>query len=284
VDPDNIQSTLAAAGAAWDACARAPSAGLGRARVVAHWGAQLPTAAGWTLAPPRPDHSHGSLEWVETERALVGVPVSGVRAALRLADLTLFAQGAEPGVREQLALPGQQLDAALAWLAGAIARLSGAPAPRLERPRHDLPPDPIGTGAPFPRLEPGPLAELAAWFSSADRVLRALAAVTPGASPVRCWPHHFDIATSIALDGAEAAPATARSIGVGLSPGDAGIAEPYGYVTPWPSPEVTEPPRLPIGSWHTEGWSGAVGERVVTFIAAAIPACRRLLSDGAKMR
>ena len=54
---------------------------------------QLVAAAGWTLAPPRPDDSHGSLEWLATERALVGLPVGGtgtVPAWLRLADLTLL--------------------------------------------------------------------------------------------------------------------------------------------------------------------------------------------------
>jgi hypothetical protein len=52
----------------------------------------------------------------------------------------------------------------------------------------------------------------------------------------------------------------APSLGLGLSPGDEGIPEPYFYVTPWPPPGPGEPlPDLPApGRWHREGWTGAV--------------------------
>ena len=54
-------------------------------------------------------------------------------------------------------------------------------------------------------------------------------------------------------------PELAKSIGVGLSPGDETYPEPYYYVTPWPYPEREKPlPDLPAGEWHTVGWTGAV--------------------------
>jgi hypothetical protein len=60
------------------------------------------------------------------------------------------------------------------------------------------------------------------------------------------------------LGGASAADAP--SVGIGLSPGDEGIAEPYFYVTPWPPPPPAEElPRLSTGGrWHRAGWTGAV--------------------------
>lgn len=205
-------------------------------------------------------------------------------------------------MRSELALPGKTLDEAMAWLAAALAQSLAATVSHLERPRHQLPPSPIAQGAPFDRPEPASLAELASWYSSADRVLRAIAATTPGASPVRCWPHHFDLATLIRLDAPAAPKEIARSIGVGLSPGDAGIPEPYWYVTPRPYPttkarskqpesEQPAPPSLPAGHWQTEGWTGAAllaselaatstraaGDRVATFLSAALAACRGLL-------
>lgn len=284
-------SGLEAAAAAWDFRAALPPPGFAGARVAAHWSAQIVAAAGWTLATPRPDHSHGALEWVEPEGALLGVEVERggrtARAGLRVRDLTLFALSTDSAVREELPLAGQTLDTGLTWLGGALARILGLDLPRLERPRHELPADPIGDGAPFGRPEIAALEELAAWFSSADRVLRAIAASTPGASPVRCWPHHFDIATLIRLDGADAPMETARSIGVGLSPGDGSYAEPYWYVTPWPTPARGETAQLPRGHWHTQGWFGAVlpatafaaadsaaaaGARLATFLAAATSA------------
>ena len=52
---------------------------------------------------------------------------------------------------------------------------------------------------------------------------------------MRTWPHHYDSATLILLDPAETGE-DARSINVGMSPGDGSYAEPYWYVTPWPPP------------------------------------------------
>jgi hypothetical protein len=74
---------------------------------------------------------------------------------------------------------------------------------------------------------------------------------------VRCWPHHFDIATLI--DVSRGASGEARTIGVGLSPGDASYPEPYFYVTPWPAPADPALMALPGGgAWHRAGWFGAV--------------------------
>jgi hypothetical protein len=74
---------------------------------------------------------------------------------------------------------------------------------------------------------------------------------------VRCWPHHFDIATLIQIDPPHLGEG-ARSIGVGMSPGDASYAEPYWYVTPWPYPSQDQLGCLPAGAWNRRGWTGAV--------------------------
>ncbi|HZL19172.1 MAG TPA: hypothetical protein VFG23_15660, partial [Polyangia bacterium] len=229
--------------------ATSPSPALAGARLTTHWAVQIVSAAGWTLAPPSPDDSQGGLEWSSAENALVGLEIlragRRARAGLRVADLTLIVieQVGQVGPKEsgaqlraELTLPGKTLDEGVAWLAAALAQSLAGTVPHLERPRHELPPSPIGQGAPFDGPEPAALGELASWYSSADRVLRAIAATTPGASAVRCWPHHFDLATLIQLDAPDAPKEIARSIGVGLSPGDAGIPEPYWYVIPRPYP------------------------------------------------
>jgi hypothetical protein len=303
---NRVEPGLAEAASLWNVGARSPSPGLAGARLTTHWAVQIVSAAGWTLAPPSPDDSQGSLEWCAAEGALVGLEIlradRRARAGLRLADLTLMvvgqprpqASGANAG--SELALAGKTLDEALAWLADALTQSLAATVSHLERPRHELPPSPIGQGAPFDDPEHASLSELADWYSSADRVLRAIAATTPGASPVRCWPHHFDLAMLIQIDPPDAPKETARSIGVGLSPGDAGIPEPYWYVTPWPTSArtpgpKTAPPSLPVGHWQTQGWTGAAlvaselaatparaaGNRVATFLSTALAACRELL-------
>jgi hypothetical protein len=163
----------------------------------------------------------------------------------------------------------------------------------LVRPGHELPAHAIGSGAPFPDTGGAASSQVADAFSSADRRLRALVASVPNASPVRCWPHHFDIATLLALDPPTRPGNAARTIGVGLSPGDAAYPGGYWYVTPWPSAAESAPPPLAAGgAWHRSGWFGAVlpllhpdpgGEaRAAVFLESAIAACRELLGAGAR--
>jgi hypothetical protein len=265
------------------------------ARVVVHWAAQIVAAAGATLVRSVPDDSHTSLEWIEAARALAGAPLGdgGVRAALRPADLTLVVLDAAHVARETLDLRGQTLQGGLGWLSGAVARATGAAPVPLARPALPLPEHPVSSGAPFPDADGAALAQLAASFATADRWLRALAASLPNASPVRCWPHHFDIATLVALDPPTTPSDVARTIGVGLSPGDAGYPGGYWYVTPWPYPTESDPPPLAAGgAWHREGWFGAVlplshpdtgdDARASVFLDSAIAACRELLRAGAR--
>ena len=164
----------------------------------------------------------------------------------------------------------------------------------LERPDGDFPGHAVLDGATFSTSGPG-FAELGRYFANADRLLRALADRNPGSSPVRAWPHHFDLATLMMLEpGSD--PEKARSIGVGLSPGDGGIAEPYFYVLPWPAPPMHGlPPLAGGGRWQTAGWVGAVleassftnaatngsqGRRVEEFLDSAVAGSRQLLADG----
>ncbi|MFC5179623.1 hypothetical protein [Nocardioides taihuensis] len=66
-------------------------------------------------------------------------------------------------------------------------------------------------------LDPAELAVLLEAFVVGDAALRQLA---PRQEPV-LWPEHFDV--GIAVD----------EVNFGVSPGDAGIPEPYAYVGPW---------------------------------------------------
>jgi hypothetical protein len=154
-----------------------------------------------------------------------------------------------------------------------------------------MPEHPVAGGEPFDFKDPKVFAEVGRWFASAHHVLSKVQVREPNASPVRCWPHHFDIATLITLD-PEKDPEQARAIGVGLSPGDGAYAEPYFYANPWPPPQNPNPPALETGQWHTAGFFGAVltaGEiveiegnearfaRVNGFLNAAIDAGHDLL-------
>lgn len=254
------------------------------ARNAAHHAAQVVSAWGATHLPADPEHGYANLGWDGKLHALVGRRAHGLTAGLRLGTMTwLLLRGSE--VVAERGVGGSTLQEGMAWLreAGAAA---GAPDLPLTPVTYDLPAHPVVDGVPFPELDPPLAATLATWFDTASTSIAGLASREPQASEVRVWPHHFDLATLIALDPEAPDPETARSVGVGMTPGDGGIAEPYFYVTPWPPPKRTEWPRLSSGHWHTEGWVGAVltqaewdGEvaTLEAFLAEAVGAARGLI-------
>jgi hypothetical protein len=93
-------------------------------------------------------------------------------------------------------------------------------------------------------LDPGDLATLSRLYADAAKVLERVRAKEAGASPVRLWPHHFDVAILIG------------QIGVGFLAGDVAIHEPYWYVYNTPMPEQLPP--LSHGEWFRDHWTGAV--------------------------
>jgi hypothetical protein len=194
---------------------------------------------------------------------LVGQPVGinrPVRAALDPSGLSLVLLGTGAERLVDLPLDGKTLDEAYEWMGAAASRFSEGIDGPLERRDYDMPPHAVATGGEA-RFAHGPSAEFeeyARWYANAHRVLSRVESEAVNASPVRCWPHHFDIATLITLD-AEREPEQARSINVGLSPGDGSYDEPYFYVNPWPAPDALVLPALAAaGRWHTDGWLGAV--------------------------
>jgi hypothetical protein len=125
--------------------------------------------------------------------------------------------------------------------------------------------------------------QLAIWYSNSAAALEAIVSATPGASPIRCWPHHFDIATLI-----EVAPG--KAINLGMDPGDDYWREPYFYASMSPPPDAAAPRAELAGNglWHTRDWIGAVlpasridsanqQAQVDAFIRSAMGACRGLL-------
>jgi len=261
---------------------------LSQARLQLHWATQLVSASGTSLLPPEADYGHTNLGWDRELGVLAGrhVGADALQAALVFEGLELVVVdgGRE---RSSMRLAGHTLTQALAWLG---EELAGDPA-ALALPVHEMPSAAVGEGGVFSDAGTGARVELADWFANAFASTEEAVADEPAASPVRCWPHHFDVASLITLD-STASPEEARSIGVGFSPGDGSYDQPYFYVTPWPYPNTDDLPPLAGGArWHTEGWTGAVltGEQLISVPPAeqqptvrraldrAVVACRELL-------
>jgi hypothetical protein len=283
----------------WEPLGQVAPRELRSAREQAHWAVQVIAAAGETFCPREPDTSHTSMTWDAARLELVGTTLPGdkeIRIALRVQHLQLcllgtglsrMLTGAAPN--PEIDLNGRSLAEAYRWAAEQIRIASDGRLDRaLKHPGFELPEHPLGQGALFKR-DPA-LPELSRWYGNAELALRRVVQENRGAGWVRCWPHHFDLATLI-----EVAPAgngsPQRTVGVGLSPGDSGIDEPYFYVTHSPASPKPSLPRLELGEWNRSGWVGAalrgsavVAERdpghqqalVESFLDSALPISREL--------
>ncbi len=220
-----------------------------------HHALQAAAGVGRTLIPARPDDSHTNFAWSEKHGALLQECVDGrYRAGLRFSDLALLLVDANDCVTGAFCLRGHTLDEGFRFYEEHVGKMLVRP----EEPRSEVfdAPDEL-------------LAKIGSMYGRAAAILERIRAKYPGASPVRCWPHHFDIAILI------------KSIGLGFLGGDANIPEPYWYVYASPMPEATLPP-LSIGRWYAGAWVGAVltGEHDAAaterFLIEAIEALRTM--------
>ncbi len=227
---------------------------LGDARKQLHHAAQLATAFGISYLPKKPDDSHTNLEWIESEQALASNALDGKRISIRIPDLAVLI-GAK-----SLPLRDITMESAWEWIRKTLED-SGLDGSRYTLKRHyEIPSHSVDDGAKFDASD-GDLDQLARWYSNAAREFEIIRASDSQASDVRCWPHHFDIATLIT-------PAEGKSVGVGLEPGDNYYDEPYFYVNMSPAPDAKALPDSLEGDgvWHTKEWIGAVlpGSRITS--------------------
>lgn len=249
---------------------KAPTA-LAKARNLAHHAVQWPTKAARANLIAVPDDSHSSLEWDSERAALFSRPLptggGDVRVGLRLAGLAvIILRGA--AVLDTFELAGRRDSMVGVWLDSALRALGLKPATSVTLP-YTIPSNAVARGSPYSfsgELES--FDELARWFGAAAEVLgdfkTTIASAYPNTSPIVCWPHHFDIAMVVSFDADTAQPA--RSIGIGVSPGDGFYDQPYVYISPSPQLNIAQLPDLPPpGHWHTQGFVGAVatGESIL---------------------
>lgn len=277
----------------WDGLDPSRARRLVDARLQFHHAAQLATAAGISFLAAEADDSHTNLEWLAQRRALASrvIPArTPFRVAVRPGDLTLLALDADDRCIDEIALGGRTLVEAAEWVRVHVVRFGTDGARYTLRRHYVIPEHPVISGNPFDATARDDFSALADWFDDADLVLRALASQAADAGPVRCWPHHFDIATLITLEPIDGE--RSRTIGAGLEPGDEYYAEPYFYVNLHPTPNASVLPALGGGGvWHTAGWTGAVLPataltpdgtqqlaQVDEFLTSGTNACRLLLA------
>ena len=241
---------------------------LREARRQAHYAVQWLARAARAYATPRPDDGHTNLGWEVGALTTHPLP-QHIVLGLDLAALALnLWDGPGKASAQTLDLDGHRDAEIREWLGGQLGARGLDPA-ALDAPLpYQIPDHPLAHGARYAAAEnSAALAELVAWYSNANGILsksrQEIVARGITAPPVRCWPHHFDLDSLIALG------PPARTVGLGFCPGDEYYDEPYFYISAYPPSDVGKLPSLPsIGHWHTHH-----------FIAAVTVADRILASD-----
>ena len=242
----------------WRQLGSCDPASLTEARLQCHHAAQLLTRVARGYVPAKPDDSHTNLGWDHSQDTFLSRPTEpgGFQLGLRLEDLRLSLLGPGGELEADWALSGRTLREASEWVAGQLDS-KGLDSGSFDEPLHfDIPHHPVADGQAFSVDEGPAFAELSRYYANAASLIVKVAKAQPGSSEVRCWPHHFDIATLITLRGPGE---SATTIGFGMSPGDSSYGQPYFYISPWPAPESSQLPALDAGAhWHTEGFTGAI--------------------------
>ena len=278
----------------WQKTGKIDPKSLTESRLQLHYAIQFAAAVGNFLTESKPDASHASLTW----NSELNLFVSGIVAtkkpfqvALEPVSLTSIILDTQGKKLAEFSLGKKTMEQGMNWLKREIASL-GADGEKLTFVSYpdDFPDHPLARGTPFNETQEVQRQELTAYYANTNLLLQEIVSTTEGASPIRIWPHHFDLATLISLPYTQ--KGEAMSIGVGLSPGDSSYDQPYWYVTPWPYPDPANLPELDGGgSWHTQDWVGAIlsasqlsqGDeqqaQVKAFLQSAVKALLALLEE-----
>jgi len=265
---------------------------IGKARRMVHEAIQFIASTGISYVQKRQDDSHTNCEWSRSLKSFVG-NVFGkenkICLGLNISELKLLVLKENWTFIEELILNNKSLDDVMIWLEKNIKN-SGLNFNQFTLEKHyEIPANTIFNGGIFKLANKQAFQELSDYFTNADLILRAYIRGLTNATPVRCWPHHFDIATLLNI-GEE----NLQSIGIGLSPGDNNNPAPYFYVTMWPYPDLEKVslPDLLIGNWNVEGWIGASltasemikntdeqsqSEMVIDFVTNSVSAIKKTL-------
>ena len=248
-------SRSAIAGSIWRPLRGIDAHRLRDARQQVHQAVQWLARAARAYLQPRADDGHTSLGWDDSLNGFVTHPMpGGMQLCLCVPSLTLTWGDRKDVV--PLSLGGHTDGRVRQWIGEQVAK-QGLDANALDAPA----PYTLTLNATYDAMAlSGALAELAVWFANADVSLGRLRAHLEDrrldVSEVRCWPHHFDLATLISFP---ARGGETGYVGAGLSPGDGYYDEPYFYISAHPRPDPATLPKLPaLGHWHTHEFTAAV--------------------------
>ena len=240
----------------WKVLESVPPSKLLDARLEAHHAIQWIARATRAYCKTESDDSHTSLSWDSDAQALMGRPLTpNLTLGLRLEDLTLLAKSKQGN--KSFNLFGQTESTVGNWMTKLLLEHDLAPHKLHESGPYTLSHQNLDSGGVYGAADKKGIKELAKYYNNATQLLEAIRVTYPQASPVRCWPHFFDIATLLTFD--QKNTTEKATIGVGCSPGDATYSEPYFYISLWPyPPQKSLPSVISPSFWHLEGFTALI--------------------------
>lgn len=233
-----------------------------QAREQCHQAVQNVAAVGRSFLPKTKDDQSANLEWDSNLQRLVGRWVEArevtFRSSISLNEFTVYLVARDFQTISSFSLQDKTQTDVMVWLERQLGELGFEFSKINLAYPYKIPEYPQAKGKPFHVVNLVAARELSRLYNNTAFVLEKILNEEENNTPVKCWPHHFDIAGQIIqLDTGD--PATTRSIGLGMSPGDHYYKEPYFYVSPWPYPTVDLPDiTASLGQWHENDWVGAV--------------------------
>lgn len=229
-------------------------------RISLHQAVQAVSTLPRNLLSYDPTDGTASLEWNTSMHGLQSIAISSPEKQM-LRTLLMFDSfelciTIDDVIVKSLSLAGQSTYQAMTWLKGELRMLR-------------LPSDKIKLSLPYQiesydyekplNVDAYALLVYKELYNTAYKILQSVVKDWEDAYDIRCWPHHFDLATLIPVESDDKGEIL-KSIGLGLSPGDNDIQEPYLYINVWPIIHYDSLNRyiLDNGYWNKGGWSGAV--------------------------
>ena len=230
---------------------------LKAAREETHAAVQLIAMVPRHLLPADPSDSSASLIWDDALGMFTTQIVRGHRVAYEFVTQQIHIYKGN-NVLSTLETIGNTFDQVFVNLK-TVLNSQGLDGNKLKKEwPYELPESVMQKGVPFVKQNKEALSNLKELYALTSRSLQSVFSKITAASEIRCWPHHYDLATLVTIV-AHDDPEEAKSIGFGLSPGDGGYDEPYFYLTPWPYPSADSLYKLTTPAfWNTEGWTGGV--------------------------
>jgi hypothetical protein len=224
-----------------------------------HQAAQFLAIAGKSVFPPHFDDSHTAFSWDYVNDCFAGAWMHfnrSLRLELHPAELKLCIVCYGRQQLTDLTLDKKTKKDIYSHLRQMLSEAGVTINHFITDMHYDIPRHDVCGGAKYRVIDPGHNREICNYYSNGYLLLNLIKGKNPFASPILCWPHHFDLSLDFPLNG----PPSGQNavISIGYAPADTQVNEPHYYIQPSNSGDLKliKLPKLKYGKWFNNGETG----------------------------